>query len=318
MSADYENTNKRLLIINVDTGIDDAQAIMMALADPDVKILAICLSHGNSTIKNTAINTLKLLTAIQRTDIPVYRGCGHALVIQPPRGDGYYGKDSFGDYDGLPTPDLDFIQPEHAVSAMVRLAKNYPDEITLVNLAPFTNLAIAHRMDPEFSNHLKDCFLMGGNYQGKGNIMPSAEFNFYFDVEAAKIVLTEFVCKMYIITWELCMDSALPWKVYDKLREMPSAKAKLMKALESKLIDGWKSMGPYTISDELAMTTVLRQQSITDSKYVSADVECNGSLTRGQMVVDWRNKWGKKPNVHIVTKMNTEFVIELLTLVYKE
>lgn len=314
-----EKSGKKLLIINVDPGIDDAQAILMALADPSVKILALCVHHGNSSIDNTTTNTLKLLTEVNRTDVPVFRGCEHALVTQPAHGDDYFGKDGFGDYEGLPQPNLDLVQPEHAVLAMIRLVNEYPGEITLVGLGPLTNLAMAHRLDPDFSKKLKDCFIMGGNYKGKGNITASAEFNFHFDVEAAQVVLSEFVCQIYIFTWELCIDSAMPWEVYYNLRAMPTTNSKLMKNLELKLLDRWKkSKVRYTICDELAMAAVLCQQCMVEWQDVSAEVECHGQLTRGQVVVDWRNRKNKRQNIRLVTKMDMELVQKLLMRVYSE
>lgn len=306
------------MIINLDPGIDDAQAVLMALADPNVKILALCTHHGNTSIENATTNTLKMLTAINRTDIPVFRGCERALLIHPEKGDDFFGKDGFGDNETIPRPSDKLIQSEHAVLAMIRLVNEYPGQITLFGLGPLTNLAMAQRLDPEFSKKVKNCFVMGGNYKGKGNITRCAEFNFYFDAEAANIVLSEFQCPIGFITWELCLESALTWDVNDTLRRMSGVKAELMKKIESKLIGSWKSRGDYVICDELAMAAALDEKCIMESEQVSAEVECFGQLTRGQVIIDWANKTKKPKNVRLVTKMNMEIVKTLMHRAYLE
>lgn len=311
-------SSQKLMMVNMDPGIDDAQAVLMAFADPNVKILALCAHHGNTTIENATTNSLKLLTAIGRTDVPLYRGCERALVTQPPKGDNYFGKDGFGDFDGLPSPSDKLVRPEHGVLAMIRLVKEHPGQITLVGLGPLTNLAMAHRLDPEFSKNLKDCFIMGGSYKARGNITRCAEFNFYFDAEAAQVVLSEFQCPITVFTWELCLESAMPWDVNDKLRGMPGTKAKLMKNIESKLIDGWKRNGSYVICDELAMAGAMDEKCMEKWDQVSVEVECHGEMTRGQMVIDWNNKTKKRQNVRIVTRMNMDMVKSMLSRAFLE
>merc|ERR1719419_1408629 len=153
------------LIIDCDVGTDDAQAVMMALVQPHVDLVAVTTVFGNAPLDNTCINTLRVLKACGRLDIPVYRGAANSLTGRAGVGDGFHGKDGLGD---VFLPEVDpvdegAIEREHAASALARLAAENPGEYTLVATGPLTNLALALHLDPKFGENLKDCFIMGGN-----------------------------------------------------------------------------------------------------------------------------------------------------------
>lgn len=153
-------------IIDVDTGVDDAQAIMLALSRPEVEVVAITCVAGNVNVDQVCLNTLKVLTVCGRLDVKVYKGSNKPLVHEGFEATYFHGLDGLGDAKLDIAVSLDQIQKEHAVTAMLRLVNEYPGEITLVALAPLTNIAIALKQDANFGKKLKKVTLMGGNTQG--------------------------------------------------------------------------------------------------------------------------------------------------------
>lgn len=154
------------LIIDVDTGVDDAQAVMLALSRPDIEVVAITCVAGNVDVDQVCLNTLKVLSVCGRLDIPIYKGCNRPMVGEGFQATHYHGLDGLGDAGLDLGVTLDQVQKEHAVSALLKLVHQYPGELTLVALAPLTNIALALKQDPEFGKKLKRVTIMGGNVQG--------------------------------------------------------------------------------------------------------------------------------------------------------
>ncbi|XP_068121055.1 uncharacterized protein, partial [Hyperolius riggenbachi] len=202
---------KKLLLVDVDCGVDDAQALMMALAAPDVQILGITCCHGNTTLENVCKNVLRVLKTCDRLEVPVYGGASRALLGQNMHASNYHGVDGLGDVPDPTCPGLDSLKKEHAVLAMLRIVGEYPGQVTLVATGPLTNLALALNMDPTFPQKLKSLFIMGGNMESRGNITVCGEFNFACDPEAAYAVLNGFECPTHIATWEFTCNNSLPW-----------------------------------------------------------------------------------------------------------
>ncbi|XP_006807199.1 inosine-uridine preferring nucleoside hydrolase-like [Neolamprologus brichardi] len=119
---------KKQLIIDVDTGVDDAMAIMVALANPDVEILGITCCHGNTPLENVLKNTLRVLKVCNRLDIPVYRGCSKPLLARKQHAGDYHGKDGLGDVPDPDAPGLDLLQKKKAVQAMIKLVNDNAGE----------------------------------------------------------------------------------------------------------------------------------------------------------------------------------------------
>ncbi|KAK6195642.1 hypothetical protein SNE40_001027 [Patella caerulea] len=295
---------KQLLVIDTDAGLDDAQAILMALAAPHVEVVGITTVSGNVNSKQVSKNVLRLLKAVNKLEIPVYTSSERTITgWQKPDDYNYHGYDGFGDVPDDDPPDFNLIQSKHGVQALIDLSKQYPGKITLVALGPLTNLSLVIRLDPTFGERLKSCFIMGGNYKGEGNITPSAEFNFYTDPEAAHIVLSDLGCPITLVCWELCLEHSFPWEIYHELRSYKSSVCQLMKKLESLTLkkcceEEWPT---YIPCDELCMACAVDNSVPTKFINTYNSIELHGSQTRGTMIVDKSSMMKKPTNAKIIT-----------------
>lgn len=305
---------RRKLIIDSDTGVDDANAIFMALNSPDVDVIGITTVSGNATAPQSGRNVLRVLQVANRLTIPVFVGCSEPLLGDvKPRSD-YHGSDGFGDAPDPQAPDDSHLQPEHAVQALIRLSKEHVGEISLVCIGPLTNIALAIRMDPQFGRRLKHCYIMGGNYEGKGNMTVSAEFNFYFDPEAAYVVLNQLQCPITLMPWEVCDRNSLSWDFYHRLRETSTPKSDFLKKIEQKSAEYAKvnHWGNFVPADEVLMAAVVNHDVITKAVDVYATVEVKGQYTWGQMVVDWNSVLKKPKSMKLVTEIDHSKYTDLL------
>ncbi|XP_072267906.1 pyrimidine-specific ribonucleoside hydrolase RihA-like [Pyxicephalus adspersus] len=315
MASKTEKPQKKLLLIDVDCGTDDAQAIMMAIAAPNVEILGITCVGGNTALENVCQNVLRVLKLCDRLDIPVYKGAGTAILGQNINASYFHGKDGLGDVPDSNAPRLQLLQKEHAVDALKRFTSQYPGQITLVATGPLTNLALAVRMDPTIPEKLHSLYIMGGNMESRGNTTACGEFNFLADPEAAYIVLNDYLCTTYIATWEHSCRSKLSWEWYDKWANMGTKKSDFLKKIyahslqysrsekEEKAIVG----GPGFVScDSYAMAAAIDPSTVTSVIECGVTVELSGKFTRGMMVLDLIDELKKKNKAIVMNGCDME------------
>src|SRR5260370_12432719 len=177
----------RPIIIDTDPGIDDAVAILLALASPELDVLGIVAVAGNVPLAATACNACSIIELAGRPELPVYAGCPRPLGGKPLDAERSHGSSGLGGLV-LPAP----AQPprtEHGVFYLIdRLRKAEPKSITLCALGPLTNIAMALVAAPDIAPGIAELVLMGGASHGGGNMTPAAEFNIYVDPHAAAIV----------------------------------------------------------------------------------------------------------------------------------
>lgn len=173
------------VIIDTDPGVDDAIAILLALRSPELKVEAITPVCGNVPLELTLPNALRLVEIAGRTDIPVAPGASHPLTRRLVTAKYAHGNNGLGGVE-FPAPTT---KPSHesANEIISRIVRENPGEITIIALGPLTNIATVLRSDPEIAGMIRGIAMMGGSLSG-GNVTPSAEFNFYVDPEAARIV----------------------------------------------------------------------------------------------------------------------------------
>jgi pyrimidine-specific ribonucleoside hydrolase len=173
------------VLLDVDTGVDDALAILFAIAHPDIEVLGITCVAGNTSVANVVANTLKVLDVAGAPQLPVAAGATRPL-IEPSRSSHVHGEDGMADL-GLPTSSR-VADARHAVDLARDLLLGSPEPVTVVALAPQTNLALLLRQYPEVVPQIERIVFMGGSASG-GNATPVAEFNVWHDPEAAAMVL---------------------------------------------------------------------------------------------------------------------------------
>ncbi|CAL8125509.1 unnamed protein product [Orchesella dallaii] len=307
-------TNKQqFILIDCDTGSDDALAIWMTIAahrDPSspVKIVGIVCAHGNTTTENVATNVIRTLHAVEEYEIPVFVGAQQPLVHPyTHQVELFHGSDGFGDNDFPPLSykEASNFSDEHGVLAMCRLAKEYDGKLTILALAAHTNLAMAARLDPSICNRLEAIYTMGGNVEGEGNATVSAEFNFAVDPEAAFITLSAFSCPIYVVPWEVTAKHAIAyeWRV-KVLGGLDTPQAQLLNAVERKILE--KYTDNWIACDQFAAAAAIEPKIVKKSITRHCTVELGGNWTRGLMVIDKMGILKKPENVTIITELDEE------------
>ena len=174
------------IIIDTDPGVDDAMAILMACKATDkLKLEALTVVDGNVSLDKVSKNALGILELCHMEHVPVYQGASHPLKSKQNYSDDFHGNNGMGDVE-IKAKTVE-LQKEPAVDYLIRMAKENKGEITIVPIGPLTNIALAIQKDKDFANNVKRLVIMGGAESG-GNVTPVAEFNFFHDPEAAKIV----------------------------------------------------------------------------------------------------------------------------------
>ncbi|WP_417563293.1 nucleoside hydrolase [Microbacterium sp.] len=283
------------VILDVDTGIDDAMAIMFAVRHPEIDVRAITCVTGNVGLKQVLANTLSILDVADAPQIPVAAGAQRPLVAAARDASWVHGKDGLGGI-GLPASARE-LSPLHAVELMHRELLAADEPLTIVALAPLTNVALLLRMYPDAAQRIARIVFMGGS-ASVGNATAVAEFNIWHDPEAAAIVI----------------DSGIPLTMYgldvfnrvaaeaDTIARLADATAPVARTLGGLL--GFELTDPgdgtvFThplIGDAGAVCALVAPELFTfESRPVQ--VELAPGFSRGQTMVD-RRAYGGEDLVH--------------------
>lgn len=240
------------IILDVDTGVDDALALGLAVLDPEIELLVASSLAGNVDVEQTTRNTLTVLDWFGATELPVHRGASRPLARSLHTAERYHGLDGLGE-SGL-TPSRRAVGPDRGPAAMIRLARSRPGEITLVCVGPLTNLAIALNVEPSLPDLLAGLVIMGGAYHVPGNTTPHAEFNIYCDPEAAAQVFESAARfkRFTAIGLDVCHQVALTRSDYLACQAAESAGARLFARISRRSFEERKSEAFY-LYDPLAL-----------------------------------------------------------------
>ncbi len=304
------------LIIDTDMGVDDAHALLMALAEKDVDVIGITTVVGNVGLDQVVENVGYVLD-LAKKDVPYFRGAQFPLISEPIPPSGLMG------LDGLGNATQDFGVPHHqpeeesAVFALIRMVKEavQDGDFTLVALGPLTNLALAVRLMPDFAARVPRLVLMGGAYKAMGNETWAAEFNFYADPEAARIVLEAGFQDLWILPWEVSVEQMLLWPEYEGSIAMEGPRADFFQKITStsvKVLREQFHLPGMPTPDQLAMAVALHPQEVVEEVvHVRACVEISGRFGRGMLAIDWNHKNGD-PNVNIVTRVKKGSTLKMM------
>lgn len=292
-------TNKIPLLIDTDPGVDDALALLMAFDDPAHDIVGLTIAAGNVGLEHTVRNALKLCEVAGRDDIPVFAGCAGPLLHAAPDAAYVHGRDGLGD-TGYEAP-LRQAEAEHAAQAILRLSHAHAGELLLVALGPLTNIALALKLDPTLPQRVRRFVVMGGAVTAHGNITPAAEFNIYFDPEAAHIVLSAFP-EFDLVDWEAVLAHGIHHAEIEGWLQADSPRARFYDriSLQTRKWSADRRGDLWFVADALAMAHVLEPESARDVQSRPLVVELSAGHARGVTVVDWNRQEGKPDNARIL------------------
>lgn len=303
-------TTKQKLLIDTDPGVDDALALLMALRHPRAEVVGITVTAGNVGIQHTTRNAL---TLVERCglEVPVFVGADRPLVWPAVDAAYVHGSDGFGDA-GLPAPTR-AAESEHAVQAILRLSREHAGELTLVTLGPLTNLALALRLDPSLPERIPRLVVMGAAVTGLGNITPSAEFNIYFDPEAAKVVFDAWPA-FELVDWEATLAHAMPDEQFGRWLAEGGELARFydMISAQTRAFIRAHHADTFHSADALAMAVVLEPEIGSEVRLRRIEVEVAQGLYRGATRVDWDSRDPRGPNAAIVGRIDPQRLQALL------
>jgi purine nucleosidase len=288
----------RNFLIDTDTASDDAVAIIMALAEPSVKVLGLTTVAGNVGLKQATRNAL-LTAEICNSEVPVFAGADKPLKRALQDAHWFHGKDGLGDH-GYPAPKRK-PEREHGVDAILRLAGAEPG-LTMVTLGPLTNIALALERDPKLAERIGRCVVMGGAPCCEGNVTPAAEYNVWVDPEAARAVFRSRL-KIEMVGWQVSRGpSVLKDHEIEAIEAIGTRKAKFAIATNSRAREAYHvqtgEVG-LSLADPTAMAVALdRSIGLSWSRHRIA-IECESELTRGMTVVDRLNVSGDENNAEV-------------------
>jgi len=289
----------RRFIIDTDTASDDAVALMMAIADPSIQVDAITVVAGNVALAQASKNA-RFVVQLCKASVPVYNGCPAPWLQQTAPADWFHGEDGMGNqhYPDPSTP----AEANHAVQELITRFAKAPGEIELVTLGPLTNLATALAIEPELSQWIKHCWVMGGAANTVGNVTPAAEYNIWCDPEAAQRVLHSGM-KLTLLGWELSCDAAtLDDAEMAEIRALGNTRAEVAIDCNAHALRAVRELQGQTglaLADPVAMAVALDERIATQIGHYFVDIATGDSNTRGMTIVDKLHVTGRAPNARV-------------------
>ncbi len=302
------------IIMDVDTGVDDAVAMCLALGNEKFDVLGFTTVFGNRDIEKTTQNTLAMLELVNKTHIPVAKGLAKPLVneFNPPEKSFVHGIDGLGDMKNpLPKAKIKTVDLS-AIEFMAKVLREEKEAITLVPVGPMTNIAAFLLAHPELKHKIKEVVLMGGSSL-KGNTSFVAEANIHKDPEAAHILFTSGV-PIKMAGLDATMESYLAFSEMDDFRKenwLAEILCDTAGIYEEHYRHVMKAEG-LAMHDSLPLAWLIEPELVySEDCYVTADID--GRHTYGLTVVDRRNILKQQPNVAVAFNMtNRERFVKLI------
>jgi purine nucleosidase len=274
--------SKKTVILDVDTGVDDALALLLAVQSPELNLIGCTAVAGNATIEQTTRNTLAVLEIAGRGDIPVASGAARPLNRRLTTATYFHGKNGLGNVE-IPDPQalpLETSAPQY----LCEMADRYGNDLTVIAVGPLTNLALALALDPQFGRKLGKLIIMGGAVSCPGNITPVAEANFFNDPEAADSVMQS-GADIVLVGLDVTHKTVVRWSEISHLegntRLSPASKFAL-DTLRFYSHPYGEAVGAH-LHDPLAVGVAINPVLVTTERMQVA-IETAGNLTRGQSV----------------------------------
>lgn len=292
-------------ILDTDTAQDDCVALLAGLIDPEADLRAITMVAGNVGFDRQVHNAhLTLSVAGHLGEVPIHLGCRRPMVVPWVSAENVHGDGSGGlemDFEGCTTED------EHAVDALIRLTAEAPGELSIVAIGPLTNIAMAAVKDPAFVRNVKELVIMGGSNNGRGNITAAAEFNFYVDPHAAKVVFEAGFERVTVVPWApLTLNDAVFGR--PQLAEIgqvgtPLSDFFLRVCGETLAFDESVGIPGTTHPDSLSVAVLLHPDLVLQASDYRVAIESESELTRGYSAMSW-GVHGLTANARVIERVD--------------
>ena len=298
------------IIIDTDPGIDDACAILLALASPELSVEGLSIVHGNCSLEQATKNALSVLELAHASHIPVAKGCALPLV-QP----SLFAPETHGDtglgYAKLPEPrSLPTVQ--HGSNFLIERIMSAPGEITLVAIGPLTNVALAIRQEPRIVSAVRELIIMGGAIRYEGNTTALAEFNTYVDPHAAYIVYHAGM-PTTLVPLDVTYQCILTPDDIQKMRQVDSPITKFVEdatRFYMEFHDEYQSIQGCVINDPLALALTFAPDLCTYQQ-IPVDVDISGGISMGKTIGDFYNYTKKPANMKVALGVNAKGFMDL-------
>jgi purine nucleosidase len=303
----------RRIIIDTDPGQDDAVAILLALASPEVEVMGVVAVAGNVPLPLTQRNARIVCELAGRPDIPVYAGCDAPLHRRLVTAEHVHGKTGL---DGPPLPDPRMpLRDEHGVDWIIRTLRTEPaGTVTLCPLGPLTNIAVAFQRAPDIVGRVAEVVLMGGAYFEVGNITPAAEFNIYVDPEAAEIVFRSGV-PLTVMPLDVTHKALTSRDWVQAMADLGTETGRMVAAwtdfFERFDVAKYGSHGA-PLHDPTVIAHLIRP-GLFGGRQVNVEIETQSALTLGMTVADWWGVTDRPKNALFMGSVDREGFFDLLT-----
>jgi purine nucleosidase len=296
-------------VLDTDPGIDDALAMLLAVASPEIELAAVTVTGGNCPLQQGVRNALAVLQMV-RADVPVVPGVALPLIRPPFTAEETHGDTGLGNAH-LPEP---AVRPaaDHAIDRIVREIMLSDTPVTLVAVGPLTNVALALRREPGIVERVRDVIVMGGAFDVPGNTTPLAEFNIYVDPHAAHMVFHSGM-PITLVPWDITSNVLLTQAHVDHLLTIASPVTRFIADATSFYIDFHLRYFGYagcSINDPCALALAFRPD-LAQCESVFVDVEIDSPKSMGKTIADVLHVWKQPPNVRLVRTFNQEGFIAL-------
>lgn len=302
----------RNIIIDTDPGQDDAIALLLALASPELNVLGVTAVAGNVPLHLTEKNARIVCELAGHPDTLVFAGCDTPMTRKLVTAEHVHGK------TGLDGPQLDDptmpLQDKHAVDWIIETCRAAPaNSITLCPLGPLTNIATALARAPEIRTAIEEIVLMGGAYFEVGNITPAAEFNVYVDPEAAKIVF-EAGLPLTVMPLDVTHKALTTPARIDVFRQMGSKVGDLTVAWTDffERFDMEKYGSEGAPLHDPTVIAYLIQPELFKGRHINVEIETQSELTLGMTVADWWGVTDRAPNCMFIGDLDADGFYALL------
>ena len=304
--------NGRPIVIDTDPGQDDAVALLLALASPELEVRGVTTVAGNVPLALTARNARIVCELAGRPDVAVYAGADRPLVRPLVTAEYVHGRTGLDGAD-LPEPTME-LQEGHAADFLVRaLMEAVPGTLTLCPLGPLTNVALAMQRAPEIVPRIREIVLMGGGCFEGGNATPAAEFNIYVDPQAAAVVFDSGV-PLTMLPLDVTHQALIKRRHLERLRALGTrvgeAVAGWLEFFERYDVEKYGMEGG-PLHDPCVIAYLLHPEFF-GGRPCNVRIETASELTMGMTVVDWWGVTGLAPNCTVVRRLDSEAFFDLL------